>query len=144
MSKVSLKRGLYVSVATLALSLQFSMPALAATDDEVLAAAQNGVSYLAANQNPDGSVDGTAIEWAVIAIQADSQQAADFHAPGGASAVDFMKTDNPIDSSTATATERKIIAINSTGQDSTNFGNVDYDAILKARHTDQQIGDTAK
>jgi hypothetical protein len=141
MSQVSIKKLLYVAVATVAVSLQFSVPVLAATDDEVVTAAQNGTNYLAANQNNDGSTDGSATEWTVIAVQAAGQQASQLDKGSGVSATDFLKADKPTATSTATDVERKIIAIASTGQSSTNFGGVDYDATLATYHVDKQIGD---
>jgi hypothetical protein len=141
MLKVSIKKLLYVAVVTAVVSLQFSVPVLAATDDAVVTAAQSGTDYLAANQNNDGSTDGSATEWTVIAVQAAGQQASQLDNGSGVSATDFLKADKPTVTSTATDAERKIIAIASTGQSSTDFGGVDYDATLATYHIDKQIGD---
>ncbi len=143
MSRLLIKRALVGTIAVIMFAAQMPLTALAATDQAALSAAQAGVNYLGANQNADGSISGSfggTSDWAVMAIQADGKQAAAF-SNGGASALDFMKTDVPGPASAATDVERKIIAIAAAGQDSKTFGGFDYDSALAGYHAGQQIGD---
>ena len=143
MSRLLIKRVLVGTIAAIMFAAQSPLPALAATDETALAAAQTGVNYLAANQNSDGSIAGSfggITDWAAIAIQADGQQAATF-SNGGASALDFMKTDVPGPAAAATDVERKIIAVAAAGQDTKTFGSVNYDTALAGYHAGGQIGD---
>ena len=143
MPKLLIKKTLIGMIAAVLFTAQMPLTALAATDSAALAAAQAGVNYLGANQNADGSVSGSfggTTDWAVMAVQAYGKQAAAF-SNGGASALDFMKTDVPGPASAATDVERKIIAIAATGQDAGTFGGFDYNTALTGYHVGQQIGD---
>lgn len=132
----------YLAAATLGLWLAVPAPALAAVNPDPASAASAGLQYLANNQQTDGSISGFGgeSEWSVEAVQAAGQQASAF-SHGGASLLDFLKGDVPGPSTTPTALERKIIAISAAGQDPSNFGGVDYEALLAAQYAGGQIGD---
>jgi hypothetical protein len=124
------------------LLLVMPLPALADVSQTPQAAASAGLQYLAANQNSDGSISGFGgeSEWTVEAIEAAGQNPSTF-ANGGSSLLDFIKTDVPAAGAPVTTLERNIIAIAAAGQDPTNFGDVNYEALLESQHVDGQIGD---
>lgn len=132
-----------VTVATL-LMMQVPTTVFAATDQEILAATQAGVEYLADNQNDDGSIAGYGGEtdWAVMAVEASDQAAANLENGSGVSAVAFMEADVPGPTTDTTDIERRMIAIVATGEDTTDFGGINYNELLAAQHVDGQIGDT--
>lgn len=141
MSGLSIKR--IIPAVALSLLLVGPAPVLADVSATPQAAANAGIQYLAANQGNDGSISGFGgeSEWSVEAIAAAGQNPATFARAGGASLLDFIKTDVPAAGASVTALERNIIAIAAGGQDPANFGGVNYDALLESQHTGGQIGD---
>lgn len=142
MSKTFIKRILATVALSIVLSLQLVSPVLAATSNEtVLAAAQKGVDYLNDGQNADGSIVGLGdvTDWAVIAVAANGDDPAAF-ANGGDSAIEYMH-DHPLSpAALATDVEKRILAIVAADEDTTNFGGVDYNALLATYHNNDQIG----
>lgn len=125
----------------LAASVVLSASARAASDQEIQIAAQAGAQYLSDNQNPDGSISGYGGEsdWSAVAIEASGQAASDINA-SGQSLADFLESDAPTAATPATSIERKIIAVSAIGGDTSSFGGVNYDELLLAQHTENQIG----
>lgn len=117
--------------------------ASAVTNNEIFAAADNGIRYLQNQQQPNGSVAGYGGEtdWAVIAAAASGQDPDALTAPGGASLLEGIKADALATASPATSIERRILAIEAADADSSNFGGVNYQNLLLAAHNNQQIGD---
>ncbi len=132
------KKILVGALAATFLALQVPATALAATDEEALAAAQAGIEYLADNQADDGSIAGFGGEtdWTIIAVEAGGQDAAELDNGSDVSAVDFIETEVPTD---GTDVARKILAIASTEGDSADFGGTDYNAALASLYDDEQF-----
>lgn len=141
MSYISTKKLLVGAVAASMLALQVPVTAFAATDAEVYAAANAGISYLADNQNDDGSISGGIggeSDWTAIAAVAAGHDPATIKNSDGVSLLEFLETDTPSD---ATDVARRVLAVAATGQDSTDFGGVDYNTLLAAYHLNNQIGE---
>jgi hypothetical protein len=142
MSNVSIKQVL--AAASLVTLLSVPVPALAlVASPEAQSAATAGIQYLANNQQADGSISGFGgeSEWSVEAVQASGLQASAFANNGSTSLLDFVKTDAPDATTPTTTIERNMIAIGAADQDATNFGGVNYEALLESQHTAGQIGD---
>lgn len=127
-----------------ALLLLSPATAFASVNPDATSAATAGIQYLANNQNADGSISGFGGEsdWSTEAIVAAGQTPDGFAHNGSASLLSFLQGDVPGASTSATAIERKIIAIAAAGQDPTNFGGVDYMSLLADQSNNDQIGDT--
>lgn len=143
MSKSALKKTFAAAVLSLALSFQLVSPASAATNNQIITAAQSGVGYLKASQSADGSVTGFGgvTDWAIIAAVASGQDPASFK-NGGASLADWLLANQLTGTALATDIEKRILAIAATGADAADFGGVDYGALLSGHHTDNQLGST--
>ncbi len=142
MTTSTIKKTFAAVALGLTMSLQLISPAFAATNSQVLTAAQAGVNYLSVNQGVDGSVAGFGgvTDWAAIAIAANGQEVAAFK-NGGASITDSLMA-NPLTSTAlATDVEKRLLAIFAAGEDTADFGGVDYNALLATYHNTQQIGD---
>jgi hypothetical protein len=133
------------SVITLTVIAGLTVPApvLAAVNADPLSAAADGIRYLNANQGTDGGISGGIggeTEWTAVAVQAAGKQASTF-THGGSSLLDFLKDGTADMDTPALAIEREIIAIAAAGQDPSDFGEIDYMALLSAKHKGGQIGD---
>jgi len=141
MFRISIKR----AIPAIVTGILLLAPLQAAADVTPAAqtAAAAGIQYLANNQQANGSISGFGgeSEWSVEAVTAGGQDASTFTHNGSASLLDFLKTDIPDATTPTTTVERSIIAIAAAGQDPTNFGGVNYDALLENQHTGGQIGD---
>ncbi len=141
MYKVNFKPLALSLIISLTGVMQLPLSAWAATDQAAQAAAQKGLDYLTASQQSNGSISGSsgATDWSVVALEAGRKDTASLRA-GGASAIDYLKTDVPSATAPSTDVERKIIAIAAAGQDVKNFGGTNYVNRLLTYHTDHQIG----
>ena len=130
-------------MTSLMLTLPLSQVAFAISDAEVTTAVQRGTDYLEANQNDDGSIVGYGgeTEWSVIAFEATGRDSEMVKSDDGNSIVDFLESEKPVDATPATTIERKILAINASGNDSKYFDGVDYNQELKNFHNNDQIGE---
>ncbi len=141
MSRISIKQLIAATLGSFLIAMP--LPALAAVNQGAQSAATAGIQYLAGQQQNDGSISGFSgvSDWSVEAVEAGGQKALTF-THGGASLLDFLKTDTPAPTAPATAIERKIIAVAAAGASITDFGGVNYDARLTSQHTGGQIGDS--
>ncbi len=134
-----------ISIMTASLLIFPMSPAvvLAATDEEAATAAAHATEYLEANQNEDGSIAGYGgeTEWSIIAFEASGTDADTVESDAGNSTIEFLESDKPTETTSATTIERKILAINASGKDSKNFDGVDYNQELKDQHNNDQIGE---
>lgn len=115
----------------------------AASEEELLAATDAGVLYLADQQKPNGEIDGFGGEtdWTVIAVVADGVDPNTVVSDGGTSLVDALKNDQMDATNSATDVERRILAVAAIDEDTTDFGGVNYNQLLADKHTGGQIGD---
>ena len=143
MSQTSVKQLISGALISALVAVQIPLPAYAAVGSDPLTSALAGTSFLAANQSNAGSIgtNNGDTDWSVIALKAAGKNPSTLNNGGGISAVDFMSTDTPTAATSATSIERRIIAVNAIGQDSTNFGGIDYNAKLKSFYNANQIGD---
>lgn len=102
------------------------------------------VDYQESQQQADGSLGGFGgeTEWQVIANVA-YEQSTDQKLTSTDELVNSLKDDVLDSSTTTTEVEKKILAIEAAGQDSSNFGGKDYKTELTNRHNNQQLGETA-
>jgi len=109
-----------------------------ATGDSQVADALN---YLRSAQTSDGKISdfGTSA-WAVMAIAAAGEVPGDWKVSTNPSIVDYLAT-NAGSASSASDYARMLLAIAAAGEDPTDFGGVDFVALLEAEHTGNQIGD---
>lgn len=140
MSRISIRQLIAVTIGSFLIAMP--LPALAAANPDAQSAAAGGIHYLSGQQQSNGSISGFSgvSDWSAEAVEASGQKASVF-TQGGASLLDFLKTETPTSTSSATAIERKIIAIAATGASITDFGGVNYDTRLTSQHTGGQIGD---
>jgi prenyltransferase beta subunit len=120
--------------ALLLFSATGSALAVAATNTT---AVTNGINYLNAQQQADGSINGfTGINaWASLAYTAAGHDNASLRA--------YLLAHPPAAGASATEWERMILAITADGQNPYNFGGTNYVAGLKATHTGGQLGSTS-
>jgi hypothetical protein len=128
------------------LILNLSSPSIYAATEanapEVQTSAQQAVDYQASNQQADGSIAGYGSEtdWQIISNKA-YEKATGRVLDSTTTMVESIK-DDPLTASTpATDVERKILAIEASGNDSSNFGGKDYKTELASRANNGQIGD---
>lgn len=116
--------------------VQLPLPALAATDAEVVAATDDAVEYLADKQNNDGSIpgfDSSTTEWTVVAVASKGQDPKEFD-NNGVSAVDFIKSKPP--AATVTDLENRVISLSAAGEDTKDLSD-----DLETFHNNNQIGE---
>lgn len=137
-----IKKTLLGAALSLALSFQLVSPASAATNEALLAASQKGINYLAASQSANGGVVGLSdvTDWAVIAVVANGGDP-DAFSKNGVSAMDYLLAHPLTSAALATDVEKRILAIVAADEDTTDFGNVDYNELLTTYHNNNQIGD---
>jgi hypothetical protein len=102
----------------------------------------NALNYLRLQQDSDGKISdfGTSA-WAVMAIAAAGEDPDDWKDdPSDPSIVDYLAA-NAADASSASDYSRMLLAIAAADQDPTDFGGVDFVALLEAEHASNQIGD---
>lgn len=141
MKKRTIKKTLIALGLSFALSLQFAGSASAASAEQRWTASQAGMTYLINNQTADGDVSGVS-DWAIIAATASGMSEDDL-TKDGVSVVDYLLVNPLTAASPATDVERRILAIVAAGQDPSDFGGVDYVAMLNSYHNEGQIGDTS-
>jgi len=132
-------------MTSLMLALPLSQATYAISDEEVASANQKATAYLEANQNDDGSIVGYGgeTEWSVIAFEATGKEADSVDSDAGNSVVEFLEEDTPSLTAPATTIERKVLAITAAGEDSKDFGGVNYDQLLKEFYNNKQIGEVS-
>lgn len=115
----------------------------AETEIEGDSAVADGVAYLESQQQPDGSIAGYGGEtdWTIIAVAASGQGPDQVVSEAGVSLVDAIENEPMDETAPATDVERRILAIAATGEDTKDFGGVNYNELLADRHIDNQIGD---
>jgi hypothetical protein len=135
-------RALSIFLLILNLSSPSIYAAVEANAPEVQTATQQAVDYQASNQQPDGSISGygSETEWQIISNKA-YEKATGETLSSTATMVESLKDDALNSSTPATDVERKILAIQAAGEDSSNFGGKDYKAELASRANNGQIGD---
>jgi len=143
MSRISVKQVISGTLVSALMVIQLPAPVWAATDPSLSAAVTAGTKYLAANQNGAGMIGAGSADndWSVIAMKAAGQDPSTLNSGSGVSAVDFMIANAPTETAPATDIERRILAINAVGKDSSNFGGIDYNALLKGFYKTKQFGD---
>ncbi len=142
MSRFSVKQAISSTLVSVLILAPIPSMVSAAANTDPATAALAGTKYLAANQTSTGSIGSNPgdTDWSIIAIQAAGQNAATFKTGSGASALDFMAADTLPSTAPATSVERRILAIAAAGQDTTQFGGVDYNTRLRSLYTANQIG----
>lgn len=109
------------------------------TDTEVA----NALNYLRGEQGVDGGISDFATSaWATMAIAAAGDDPHDWKVGGNPSIVDYLAA-NAGSASLVTDYERMILAIATADEDPTNFGGVDFVALLEAAYDGTQIGDSS-
>jgi hypothetical protein len=109
------------------------------TGDDVVT---NALDYLRSEQESSGRIDSFATSaWVVMAIAAAGEDPNAWKDDtANPSIVDYLE-DNAASATAATDYSRMILAIAAAGEDPTNFGGVDFVALLEAEHNNNQIGD---
>jgi hypothetical protein len=106
-------------------------------DDEVA----DALNYLRSVQESDGKIsDFSTSAWAVMAIAAAGEDPDDWKDdPANPSIVDYLAA-NAASANKASDYARMLLAIAAADQDPTDFGGVDFVALLEAEHVSNQIG----
>ena len=133
-------------VCALLLPALLPLSALASTtyplqpsDTEVASA----LDYLRGEQGADGCISDFATSaWATMAIAAAAEDPHDWKVGGNPSIVDYL-ADNAGDATSVMDYERMILAIAAADEDPTDFGGVDFVALLEAAYDGTQIGDAS-
>lgn len=143
MPKSFIKKLIPGTVVAVFVILQLPVVAHAATEEEITTTTDKAVDYLADNQNDDGSIAGFGgeTEWSVVAVATKGEDPDELENGSGNSTVDFLEGDLLAANAPATDVERKIIAIAAAGEDTEDFGGVDYNAQLASHHNNDQIGE---
>ena len=127
-------------------ALVLNMPVAAyasANNEEILNSVDEAVEYLENSQNDDGSISGFGGEsqWAVVAVESAGTDADKIVSDKDKSLEDFVSNDHPDASAPATDIERRMLAINALGEDTSDFNGVNYNAKLLAQENNNQFGD---
>jgi hypothetical protein len=125
------------------LALTLSVPALAATTNQ--ATVDNGIGYLASQQQASGAVAGSpgTTAWAVRAYAAAHLNPGTIKAAGGQSLTDYLAahTAEPaFGSATVSDWERDALAVLDAGLNPAGFGGHDYLAAIKGFAANHQLG----
>jgi hypothetical protein len=109
---------------------------LTTSDDEII----NALDYLRSQQDSDGKIDSFGNSaWVVMAIKAAGEDPHDWKV-GDNSIVDYLAA-NAGSADSANAYSKMIMAAVAADEDPTDFGEVDFVALLQAEHNNNQIGD---
>lgn len=144
MKKIFKKISLGLSIFMLVLNLSSNTIYAAVEPDapEVKTAVESSINFQESEQQADGSISGYGgeTEWQIIANKTYEQATGETLA-STAPMVESIKDDSLDATTSTTEVERKILAIEATGEDSSNFGGKDYKAELQSRYNNNQIGD---
>jgi hypothetical protein len=110
--------------------------------DKAKRAVNDGLSYLKSQQQSSGQIAGFngVSDWAAMAFAGEDIDISDI-SKGGISLMDYLKTNPPGPSASATEWERAILAISAAGQNPFSFGGRNYVQTLEAMANNSQIGD---
>ncbi len=103
-----------------------------------------GINFLKSKQDASGEITqgfGNASWWAAIALAVNGIDAATVKNPS-VSLKDFLLSDYPPDTASATDWENRILAIVAMGGDPVNFGGINYLEKLEGFSNNQQLGET--
>lgn len=106
-------------------------------------AIDKGINFLKSKQDSSGRITtgfSAPSQWSAIAFTANGIDAATVKNPT-VSLKDFLLSDVPGDSSSATDWEPRILAIVAIGENPTNFGGTNFVAHLESFYNNNQIGD---
>lgn len=141
--RTTTKQILTGALAAVMLALHIPATTFAAADNEVAVAARKAIAFLADSQSTDGSIP-PATEWAAIALAAGGKDLAETRKDGGTSVLDWLATNSldPGSYNPANSLAVRMLAIAAAGQDSANFGGVNYNQQLATSYfANGQIGD---
>jgi len=133
-------------ISALLLPCLLITPVMAVEEDYPYSASDSVISdalnYLRSVQESDGQIDGFGNSaWVVMAIAAAGQDPNDWKdAPANPSIVDYLAA-NAASADEATDYARMLLAIATADEDPTDFGGVDFVALLEAEYDGTQIGD---
>lgn len=107
-------------------------------------AIDNGLNFLRSKQDESGRINtgfSAPSQWSAIAFAANGIDVSTVKNPTD-SLKDFLLSDIPGDTASATDVENRILAIVAIGEDPTSFGGVNYVEKLESFYNNNQLGDT--
>ena len=135
-----------ISAVLIAGAIVLNVPAaaFAATDEQIISSVTDAVEYLENNQNPDGSITddvfGDTSDWSLIAIESAGIDADNVSTEGGDSLEEYIES-SELDEYVATDLEKRVLAINAMGEDSSNYEGVNYNSMLAELENNGQFGE---
>jgi len=134
-------------ISALLLPCLLAVPVTAVEEDYPYTTADSEVAdalnYLRSQQDNTGKISdfGTSA-WAVMAIAAAGEDPDDWKVGSHPSIVDYLAA-NAADASSASDYARMLLAIAAADEDPTDFGEIDFVALLEAEHAGNQIGNAS-